>query len=59
MKKLIDEYKKDSTQYKMYQLLESVDEQMEGKKKQDLEDMLNDKVEMIDSSIDEQIKSKQ
>ncbi len=59
MKKLIDDYKKDSTQYKMNQLLNSIDEQIEGKKKQDLGDMLNDKVEMIESSIDEQIKSKQ
>lgn len=59
MKKLIDDYKKTTTEYKMSQLLKSIDEQIDSKKKQDLNDMLSDKVEMIESSIDEQIKSKQ
>lgn len=59
MKKLIDDYTKTSTEYKMNHLLNSIDEQIDSKKKQDLNDMLNDKVEMIESSIDEQIKSKQ
>lgn len=40
-------------------ILDSIDEQIDSKKKQDLNDMLNEKVEMIESSIDEQIKSKQ
>lgn len=59
MKKLINEYNKTSTEYKMNQLLNSIDKQIESKKKKDINDMINDKVEMIESSIDEQIKSKQ
>ncbi|MBP3800249.1 MAG: hypothetical protein ILA19_04650, partial [Bacilli bacterium] len=41
------------------ELLDSINKQIDSKKKKDINDMLNEKVEMIESSIDEQIKSKQ
>lgn len=70
IKELVDDYKKNITEYKMNQLLKSVDEQIESKKKKDLNDMIDDKVaemmaelesktpEMLQSDLEDYLKSK-